>query len=220
MTAPEPLQPPQLIETMRVESGGHMPLLTGHIARLHRSSQQLAYVWPGEGAIRHQVAEAVDRLNPGASWRLRLLLTADGALSLETSPLGPTTPPLQVVVRGPRIAGSETYLRHKTTHRPWYESAQQWLTAHPEIFDVLYWDEDQQMTEGSRSNLYIQAGDGRWLTPPVHTGVLPGVQRQALLDAGLVETAEIGLNEFLQASAWRISNALRGWVDVVLVAEP
>ena len=219
MITPEPLRAPQLIETMRVETGTYMPLLDGHIARLHRSCEQLGYEWPGEIAVREQVAQTVADLDPGLFWRVRLLMAADGSLTLETGPLSPPNPPLKVVVHGPRAKGSEAYLLHKTTHRPWYEPAQRWLAENPGVFDVLYWDADGQMTEGSRSNLYMQASDGRWLTPPLHAGVLPGVQRQALLEAGLVETAEIQREAFLQASACRISNALRGWVDVILMPE-
>lgn len=219
MIAPaSPVTPPNLIETMRRDVGGQMPLLEGHLRRLRRSSQQLGHVWPGEDALRSQVATAVVHLNPDQAWRVRLLLTPDGQISLETGVLAPVKVPLKVVLQGPRAQGSEAFLLHKTTHRPWYESATQWLAAHPDVFDVLYWNDDGQMSEGSRSNVYMRAADGRWLTPPLATGVLPGVQRQALLEAGLVHEAPIHRDAFMQATAWRISNALRGWVDVILAS--
>ena len=119
-------------------------------------------------------------------------------------------------MQGRRMAGAESWLRHKTTHRPWYESATQWLGSHPDIFDVLFWNENGEMCEGSRSNLYMQAGNGKWLTPPLEAGVLPGVQRQALLQAGLAEEAPVRRDDFLQAKGIRISNGLRGWCDAII----
>lgn len=215
--AAEPETLPSLIETMRVEPGGAMPLLDGHLSRLRHSSAALGHACLGEPSLREQIAGAAERLDAGSGWRMRLLLAPDGCLSLETAPLPPPQPPLKVIVQGPRARGAEAWLRHKTTHRPWYQQATQWLADHPDVFDVLYWNENDEMCEGSRSNLYLQTTDGRWLTPPLEAGALPGVQRQALLRAGLVEEASIQRDDFLHAPAIRISNALRGWLDAVIV---
>jgi len=215
-SAPEPIRPPDLIETMRVEPGGLLPLQDLHLQRLQRSSAALGYPCPDETTLRAEMAQAVAGLDRSARWRLRLLLAADGSLSLESTPLSAPRTPLSIVVQGQRLRGAASWLQHKTTHRPWYEDATRWLTAHPDVFDVLYWNEDERMCEGSRSNLYMKTQSGRWLTPPLSAGVLPGVQRQALLQAGLVEEAVIHRDDFLQAPAIRISNALRGWCDAII----
>ncbi len=212
-TAVEPGAAPGLIETMRVEAGGDMPLLEGHLQRLHRSCTALGHTWPGEAAIRQRVSRILPELDSTKAWRLRLLLSPDGVFEIERAPLAPTAQPVAVIVTGPRQSGAGNWLGYKTTHRPWYQGAAQWLAEHPAVFDVLYWNEEGNMCEGSRSNIYMLAPDGRWLTPPLAAGVLPGVQREALLRAGLVYEAAISRDEFLNAPAWRISNALRGWLD-------
>ena len=214
--ASEPDTPPSLIETMRVQAGGLVPLLEGHIERMQRSSRALGYRCPDEAALRTQILQTVARLDPSQTWRLRLLLAPEGGLHLETNPLPAPLTPLKVAVQGPRVSGATRWLGHKTTHRPWYKDATTWLAAHSDIFDILYWNENGEMCEGSRSNLYMQTPDGRWLTPPLESGALPGVQRQALLHAGLVQVATIHRDDFMHASAWRISNALRGWCDAKL----
>jgi Branched-chain amino acid aminotransferase/4-amino-4-deoxychorismate lyase len=211
----DPGTAPSLIETMRVEPGRMLPLLGWHLARLERSCRELGYAWPGTHVIEKAVRDRTDRLEASGLWRLRLLLGPDGTTSIETSPMEPVKSALGVVLVGPRAKGAEKFLLHKTVHRPWYQEAAAWLAGHPECFDVLFWNEQGDMCEGSRSNVYMQTADGRWLTPPLEAGVLPGVQRQALLDAGLVEVAPIKREAFLQASAWRISNALRGWCTAV-----
>src|SRR3546814_5116155 len=70
------------------------------------------------------------------------------------------------------------------------------------------WSSD--VCEGSRSNVYIRNDDGAWLTPPISCGLLPGVQRQALLDEGLVREAVLSRSDFQNAPVLRVSNALRG----------
>lgn|SRR5690554_3848453 len=220
MNAPEPQEKPSLIETIRLEPGHNFPLLEGHLRRLRTSSAELGYRWPGIDGVKESIRQAVTQLDAGQSWRLRLLLAPDGSVSVETGPLPAPVTPMKVAVQGPRMAGAQTWLRYKTTYRPWYAEAGSWLAAHPDVFDILYWNEDGWMTEGSRSNLYMQTPDGRWLTPPLGAGVLPGVQREALLSGGHVEVAPIRKEDFLQAKAWRISNGLRGWQDAIVVSQP
>ena len=206
---------PCLIETMRVVPGGGMPLLEDHLQRLSSSSAALQYPWPGRNDVVGQIAHYKAELDISVAWRLRLLLDPDGHLSLSHSPLPESLPPLSVIVHGPRLSGHEEWLQHKTTHRPWYEKAAEWLAQHPQVFDVLFWNDKNEMCEGSRTNIFMRTQDGRWLTPPLSSGALPGVQRQAILDAGLAMEATIHRDEFLAAKAWRVSNALRGWCDAV-----
>ena len=215
-TVSEPTDPPSLIETMRVEPGHSLPLLPAHLFRLEKSCRELEYRWPGIEEILGAIQARLTTLDPSGLWRMRLLLAPDGTFSLEASSMEPVTDVLKVVLAGPRARGADAFLQHKTTHRPWYQPAANWLSDHPETFDVLFWNEDGEMCEGSRSNLYMQRNDGVWVTPPLESGALPGVQRQALLDAGLVQVANISRESFIEAPAWRISNALRGWCDATL----
>jgi 4-amino-4-deoxychorismate lyase len=46
------------------------------------------------------------------------------------------------------------------------------------------------------------------------------VQRQALLNSGLARETELFLDDLLHARAIRISNALRGWQNALLVQNP
>ena len=57
---------------------------------------------------------------------------------------------------------------------------------------------------------------GRWLTPPLSAGLLPGVMRQSLLDAGQLHEAPIRLDELPHATALALINSVRGWVPVEL----
>src|SRR5690606_12861198 len=92
---------PRLIETLRVEPGGDLPLLEGHLARLQASALALGY-GVDIAAVRTLLPQRAAGPDAHQSWRLRLLLASDGHRPLENRPQ-PTPPdPLRVVVTGPR----------------------------------------------------------------------------------------------------------------------
>ena len=122
-------------------------------------------------------------------------------------------------VLGPEavLEADDPWLRHKTTHRPRFAAAQRWLRAHPDHFDLIFGNAAGDLCEGSRSTIYVRDAAGAWLTPPLASGLLPGVKRQALLDDGAVREARLSLADLRQAPALRVSNALRGCLDARLV---
>ncbi|MGE4451709.1 aminotransferase class IV [Castellaniella sp.] len=222
---------PDLIETMRLEQG-RVALWPGHRARLRTSALILGYPldaaaldgWLAE-RIRALDADKAAGTRPGtdtppasAPRRLRLLLAADGRLSLEAAPLPPTPEPVRIAlaadVLGPEatLDAGDPWLRHKTTHRPGFAAAQRWLQAHPDHFDLIFGNTAGELCEGSRCTIYVRDTAGAWLTPPLACGLLPGVRRQALLDEGLAREARLSLEDLRQAPALRVSNALRGWM--------
>lgn len=210
-----PVSTAQLIETIRVEPGRNIPLLAGHWRRLESSCRALGYQWPA-GVLVDAVEQRVGELDAVGCYRLRLLLSHDGQYSIETYPLPDTLQPVRLHLSSVTLRADHKWVAHKTTHRPWYEDAQRWLAANPEFFDVVYCNDKDEVCEGSRSNVYIQDAQGNWLTPPLACGLLPGVQRQALLDAAKVQEACISRRQLLDARAIRVSNALRGWLDARL----
>jgi 4-amino-4-deoxychorismate lyase len=205
----------QLIETMRVEPGRRIPLLAGHRKRLASSCLALGYAHPGE-RLDAAIQECLAGLDAHSVHRLRLLVGTNGEISLEANPLPLTHTPVQLLLCPTPLQADALWLRHKTTRRPWYAQAQAWLEQHPGYFDVLYCNDRDQVCEGSRSNIYIWDGSDKWLTPPEDSGLLPGVQRQALLDAGLARVAVLTRRDVLDAPALRVSNALRGWLDATI----
>lgn len=207
---------PQLIETLRTEPDGSIPLLALHMRRLRASAELLGYVCPvcDIGGALKRCAQSL----PGEIHRLRLLLWRTGLYTIETSPLPPQHAHLQVGISDTLLDADEPYLRHKTTHRPVYTPAGTWLAQHPDLFDVLFFNQRGELCEGSRSNVYLRLADGKWYTPPVESGLLPGVQRSALLESGAVQERTLSRHDLNTAQGIRLSNALRGWFDVSLAS--
>lgn len=205
---------PQLIETLRVDPDGRMPLLPWHLERLSASVVALGYRWSVE-TVQREIAREAATLPEGTSYRMRVLVADDGKIDITHAPLDPMPALPRLALASTRLLSTAAMLRHKSTHRPWYDDAPAWLAAQPEHFDLLYMNERGELCEGSRSNVYVLR-DGAWLTPPVSCGLLPGAKRAALLDEEQVEEAVLTLADLQGATGLRLSNALRGWFDVVL----
>ncbi|MVW70084.1 aminotransferase class IV family protein [Bordetella sp. 15P40C-2] len=204
---------PELIETMRVQADGSIPLLSRHLARLQASCTALGFVWPGVPNLERDAYEAISMLGTTGVHRLRLLLDRSGKRTIQAAPLPPLLGAQHVMLSDTVLDADEPLLRFKTTYRPWYAQAASWLEGHPDVFDLLYLNARGELCEGSRSNVYLLLR-GVWYTPPVSVGCLPGVQRAELIEREQVHERTLTMEDLHSAQGIRISNALRGWLDV------
>jgi para-aminobenzoate synthetase/4-amino-4-deoxychorismate lyase len=104
-------------------------------------------------------------------------------------------------------------LFHKTTARARYDLARE---RFPDADDVVLVNTVGHVTETTRANIAIRA-DGRWVTPPLTDGLLPGCERAALLADGTLEEASFGIEELERAESVVFLNSVRGWRNAVLV---
>lgn len=209
---------PELIETLRVDADGQIPLLELHLERVARSCAALRYDWDTQIWLQ-ALHLALGQAPSHTALRLRVLWQAHGAATAQAEPLPDLSLPLRVRLSAEPLPAPDPLLAHKTTHRPWYQQAGRLLAAEPELFDVIFVDDQGRVCEGSRSNIYIQDEQGAWWTPAANGWLLPGVQRQALLNSGLVRETDISLDTLKQARGLRVSNALRGWQDALLLQD-
>ena len=201
-------RPADLIETMYADSGG-IRHLERHLARLAASAAYLGYAHDA-AAVRAMLVQATAQLT--APRRLRLLHGASGACAVQSSPLPPSPgAPVPVAVVTLPVSAADWRLRHKTTDRGFYDDARRASGA----FEAVFADPGGQLTEGSFTNVFVERG-GRLLTPPLAAGLLPGVLRAALIDAGRAVEAVLGPDDL--AGGFLIGNSLRGLLRARLVA--
>ncbi len=82
---------------------------------------------------------------------------------------------------------------------------------------MLFLNERGEVTEGAISNIFIEKA-GRWITPPISCGVLPGVYRRHLLESQRdVEEQVLTLEDLKTADAVYLTNAVRGCVGSRLI---
>ncbi|MEO7715569.1 MAG: aminodeoxychorismate synthase component I [Capsulimonas sp.] len=209
--AEAPAPPFELLETLRLE-GGEYVLRGRHLERLRETAEYFDFPFSPESI--ESALDDVSRSLGDGPWRVRLLVSADGRARVESTPLPPAaSDPLPVALAKEAIHRFDPFLCHKTTRRAVYERHK---SAHPGAFDVLLWNEENELTEFTVGNLVAEIG-GRLWTPPRDCGLLAGTFRAELLAAG--EIAERALPREVLAEATRLwlINSVRGWVPVTLM---
>ncbi|RQR67275.1 aminodeoxychorismate synthase component I [Burkholderia sp. Bp9126] len=210
----------QLFETTCATRADGIRHLDRHVARLQRSADAFGFRFDAE-ALRGAIDARRAALDGDGPYRMKLALAKDGALEIVAAPLKPLPAgPVGVLLAADHgfapTHADDALLLHKTTRRADYDRA--WQAAEAlGGFDMLFFNERGEVTEGGRSNLFVKL-DGQWVTPPLSCGVLPGVMRGVLLDDPSFGATErvVTRDDLARAQALLLTNALRGAVDAVL----
>ncbi|EJL88343.1 aminodeoxychorismate synthase, component I [Herbaspirillum sp. CF444] len=187
-----------------------------HLQRLQASAAYFGFAFDA-ALIRAALQQSCAQLPPATPHRLRLALLPDGALQVQQGALAPLPPRVKLFVAPDVMQSDELFLQHKSSVRTAYDNAWQTAERHGG-FDMLFFNERDELTEGGRSSVLVQL-DGRWYTPPLCAGVLPGVMRTVLLrDPGwAVSERRVTRDELRRAQAVVVCNALRGAVPAEVV---
>ncbi|AJP58574.1 aminodeoxychorismate synthase component I [Pandoraea vervacti] len=202
----------ELFETMQATRESGIAHLDRHLARLQASARYFGFTFD-EAALRAQLAAVVATLGGDDIHRVRLALSHNGTVALTHAVLTPLPGGSVTVLLADAASptrADDLFLRHKTTVRSRYDAA--WKAAEAQgAFDVLFFNERGELTEGGRSSVFVKRY-GIWTTPPLSCGVLPGVMRSVMLDdpAWAAVEAVVTRDDLLSAQAIVVANALRG----------
>ncbi|MEO8297038.1 MAG: aminodeoxychorismate synthase component I [Burkholderiales bacterium] len=208
-----------LFETLWASRGQGARLRDQHLARLGASAAALGFAFDA-AATNALLDNTIGQLAAEEPHRLRLQLGHDGQVSCTAAALAPlpaggdgVTGPVALVLAAAPVDPDATpalLLQHKTTLRQTYDEAVRAADA-AGAFDALFFNAAGRLTEGGRSNVFVKL-DGRWYTPPLHDGVLPGVKRAQVLADPAWQAAERSLSrdELQRAEGLMVCNALRG----------
>ncbi|HDR9638053.1 TPA: bifunctional anthranilate synthase component I family protein/class IV aminotransferase, partial [Burkholderia stabilis] len=210
----------QLFETTAATRADGIRHLDRHLARLQRSADAFGFRFDTD-ALRREIDARCAALDGDGAYRMKLALAKDGTVEITAAPLKPLPAgPIGVLLASEHgfapTRASDALLLHKTTRRAEYDRA--WQAAEAlGGFDMLFVNERGEVTEGGRSNLFVKL-DGQWVTPPLASGVLPGVMRGVLLDDPAFGATErvVTRDDLARAQALLLTNALRGALDAVL----
>jgi 4-amino-4-deoxychorismate lyase len=204
----------ELIETMRWEPEGGFLSIDRHLARLYASAHALGFRADPE-AIGEVLREAKGERVP---LRVRLTLVADGTAKAVTEPFYPIAEGTvwRLAVAATRLDSDDPLLRHKTTRRAIYEKARAEFPRE-EIDEVILLNQRGEVCEGTITNVFIDIGEPALKTPALACGLLPGVLRGSLLDAGKASEALSSETELRLAKTVHVGNSLRGLIQARLV---
>ena len=209
LTARRP--PFELLESMRRDPGEPIIRLERHIERLRSSAAYFGFAFD-EGAVR----AALDRTGADADRpvKVRLRLSRSGAIEVSSAALARGAPePIRLALDDVPVDPTDVFLFHKTTMRRRYEDAR---ARHPDADDTLLINTRGEITETTAANIAVRLGE-RWWTPPLDSGLLPGIGRAALLGEDAIEERTVAVDQARSAQAIAVLNSVRGWRRAVLV---
>ena len=208
----------QLIETLGWDTLCRFMHLDLHLARLKTSAKALGFHYDPLH-IRAALQRSVQ--GKASPHRVRLLLGRNGNAQVSTHPMRFNSPDhvWPVALSKNRLCSTDPYLRYKTTQRHFYDDELLRLQAHTNCREALFINESGEICEGSFTNVFIKKPGGTiLLTPPVTSGLLPGILRQVLLSTKQAQEQLLYLDDILTADELWVGNSLRGLQRARLVS--
>ena len=202
-----------LIETFKWTPGEGYALLDRHLDRLLDSAAYFALP-----ATRQAAAAFLAEKSAGWTGAMRVRLTlSETGLDLTAVPLPPSPETFRFAIHPEPLSSASVWLAHKTTNRAFYDGPRQKAHDDRGLDELVFVNERGELTEGSFTNLFVTL-DGRLLTPPLSSGLLPGTLRAELIAQGKAEECVLTLADLGAAEAIWLGNSVRGliraeWVD-------
>ena len=204
-------KPVQLIETLRFAPGDGFVRRALHLARMERSATVLGLPFDrerGRAALDHAVRGCL------ASTRVRLILNETGEFHAETELISVSPSLWRYAISPYRVNSADSIVPHKTSRRRMYDRERARLVAETGCDEVLFLNEKDELTEGSRSNVFVER-DGRLFTPHLDCGLLDGCLRRELLDQRDCSEARLVRMDLETADRVFLGNSLRGLIPAV-----
>jgi para-aminobenzoate synthetase/4-amino-4-deoxychorismate lyase len=197
-----------LLETLLWRPDSGFRNLKYHLQRLSASAEVFGI--PADiQHIRQQMIATAAAQPQSRSLRVRCELDYLGRLTCRCVPYvrQPLIRPVRLALAHKPVYSDDIWLRHKTDQRQTYTDLLE--ACGTDVDDVLMYNEHREITETSTANVVIRK-QGRWLTPPLSSGLLPGTLRQRLLDEGRISEGILTLDDLTRGEIYLI-NSLRGW---------
>ncbi len=208
-----------LIETLLWSKDNGYQRRDAHLTRLAASAAFFGFRLDRTG-LEHKLDDFARDL-PHTPQRIRILCDMAGNTTI-------TAAALPAVVAGSDlpiarlssivVEPSNPLLYHKTSARGFYQAALKQAQAKGPCFDAILTNIHGEVTEGSFTSVFVER-DGLLLTPPLSTGVLPGVLRAELLASGRAQEARLTPADLYAADRVYLGNSLRGLIAVRVVAD-
>ncbi|NOX26104.1 MAG: aminodeoxychorismate synthase component I [Deltaproteobacteria bacterium] len=223
----------QLIETILWQAKDGFWLLDHHLQRLRTSALYFSYPLDLHQLRQRLLAMADNWAALPPNRRLRILLFRDGTTDITAVECGPSAglslsghnsargssqqELLPLIEISPQKTDSNNiYLYHKTTLRELYNKERQ-RAGRDGLYEIIFCNERQEITEGTISNIIIRH-QGRFLTPPIECGLLPGIGRQMLIEGRQIWEEVLTPADLYAAESIYFLNSVRGLVEVRLAA--
>lgn len=188
-------------------------LLPEHLKRLRGSAAFFSRRYD-EKYLKDRLDEITRGLKPRPHV-IHVEVDCEGAVKLSTEPSSEDRSPVRARLAKQCIDAGNVFLYHNTTHRQVYDEAAAGMSG---VDEVLLWNDRGEVTESCTANVVVELY-GRYITPPVSCGLLPGVYRASLLQEGRYIERPITIDQLQDCTKLYLINSVIGWREVSNTAE-
>ena len=193
----------KIIETMKVKNK-QIFLKHFHLIRLKKTAKKFGF------KIKGNLNNLIPKYN---SCIMRILLSKNGKLEIEYKKLEKLKTN-KIKISKNKVNNKNIFLYHKTTNRMWYEMTSRKISNN-ELFDEIYTNMKNQITEGTRSNIVIKK-DNFYYTPFLKSGLLNGCYRKFLFKQTKVIEKDLYIKDLIEADEIFCINSVRKMTKVEL----
>ena len=191
-----------IFETIKTENGEIFELAR-HMRRAIDAAAQKNIKLPDEDLIRVAISKLL-AAEPHAVGRLRLLFSSDRFVAVHQLYEDITKPAKLTVITDPSEVEGISIKTFPYQHRLALLAKAQALG----FDEIICLNLDLEVTEGAVSNFIFRI-DGAWATPPLSSGVLPGVQRGIVIERCGVDVQLISRADLARADAAFVISSLK-----------
>lgn len=204
-----------LIESMYGDPATGIRNIAAHLDRLEATANVFLYPFRRE-QIEAALWNTVETME-GPS-KVRLTLDRNGEPAVTTEILRDDAARKTVILWQEPVDSHRLMYAYKTTDRDFYNETWSKAAKTHGTYDVIFLNQNGELTEASRHNLFLRFGD-LYVTPPLSCGVLPGVERASFMkkNAGHVEERLLFPEDLWAADEILLTNSVRGVVSVQLI---
>lgn len=192
--------------------------LKEHRERIETSAKVLGFPFRKEewnSSLKQAAASCSD---VSKSYRVKISLDSFGKLSYETHELAHFQKEGPLEISRIEIDSSSEFRKHKTNLREIYDQEGK-RSREKGRLEILFSNEKKEITEGSISNVFVKIGNS-YFTPPISSGVLPGVFRNRLLKRNGFSEKILTLEDLKKSDSIFVCNSLRGILRIKEVYDP
>lgn len=209
LSRPEPYF--EIFETARVENG-NITFLKEHLIRMKQAAEYFLFPFD-ENKIISKISADLKKIDKTKIYRLKILLTKSGKINIVIEEFKQKEIPVNIILSSNRINSRNKFQFFKTTNRKLYDDEYRHFKSKG-FFDVIYLNENDDVAEGSITNIFIKKGEVI-LTPSLQCGILPGIYRRYYLRTHPeIKEKRISLDDLLTADEVILTNSLRGAMKV------
>jgi para-aminobenzoate synthetase/4-amino-4-deoxychorismate lyase len=203
----EPMKYFELFETILIRNKKAF-LLNQHLKRLKDSAGYFLFVI-NEKKIRELLNKKLYFLRANRNYRCRIALNKWGKFKIQIMQYPEQKKEARIIFSKKRINSKNPFQFFKTTFRDLYDEQFSYYSSKG-FFDVIFLNENNEITEGTISNIFLRKNDIIF-TPPVESGILNGIYRQYYIQRNpKVIEKKLFVSDLLDADEVFLTNSLRG----------